>query len=89
MFLVALGARLLGNLLWDKGIKRSQTLSKKANIPRQRVMRRGKGTRIFGATSSFNKFWQKYQNGSKFKEVNSKNNSPKLKDGAYIVNLDE
>ena len=52
-------------------------------------MRRGKGTITFVATSSFNKFLQKYQNGSKFKEVNSKNNSPKLKDGAYIVNLDE
>ena len=34
MLLGALGACLLGNLLWDKGMKRSKTLSKKANIPR-------------------------------------------------------
>ena len=31
----------------------------------------------------------KYQNESKFKEVNSGNNSPKIKDGAYMINLYE
>ena len=30
-----------------------------------------------------------YQNEIKFKRVYSRNNLPKLKDGAYIVNLDE
>ena len=32
---------------------------------------------------------QKYQNESKFKEVNSGNNLPKIKDGVYVRNLDE
>ena len=30
-----------------------------------------------------------YQNETKFKGVYSRNNLPKLKDGAYVVNLDE
>ena len=54
MLLVALGAILLGNLSWGKGVKSSKTLSKKA---RQGVMRGEGGTRSFDATSSFNKFW--------------------------------
>ena len=57
MLLGALGASLLGNLSWGKGVKRSKTLSKKANIPRQGVMRGGEGTKSFDATSSFYKFW--------------------------------
>ena len=32
---------------------------------------------------------QKYQIESKFNDVFSRNNSPKIKDGAYIINLDE
>ena len=54
MLLRALGAILLGNLSWGKGVKSSKTLSKKA---RQGVMRGEGGTRSFDATSSFNKFW--------------------------------
>ena len=57
MLLRALGAILLGNLSWGKGVKSSKTLSKKADIPIQGVMRGGEGTRFFDATSSFNKFW--------------------------------
>ena len=30
-----------------------------------------------------------YQNESKFNSVSSKNNLPKIKDGAYVINLDE
>ena len=30
-----------------------------------------------------------YQNESKFNGVNSRNNSCKIKDGGYIINLDE
>ena len=32
---------------------------------------------------------QKYENESKFNDVYSRNNSPKTKDGAYVINLDE
>ena len=30
-----------------------------------------------------------YQNGSKFNGVYSRNNLPKIKDGAYVINLGE
>ena len=30
-----------------------------------------------------------YQNETKFNSVYSRNNLPKIKDGAYIINLDE
>ena len=30
-----------------------------------------------------------YQNELKFNGVYSRNNSPKIKDGAYVINLDE
>ena len=32
---------------------------------------------------------KKYQNERKLKDVHSRNNLPKVKDGAYIINLDE
>ena len=32
---------------------------------------------------------QNYQNGSKFNSVYSRNNLPKIKDGAYLINRDE
>ena len=47
---------------------------------------------IFNATSSFNKFWntKHYQNELSFNGVFSRNNLPKkVKDGAYVINLDE
>ena len=45
----------------------------------------------FNATSSFNKFWiQKYyQNEPKFNGVYSRSKFPKIKDGVYVINLDE
>ena len=30
-----------------------------------------------------------YENGPKFNGVYSRNNLPKIKDGAYVINLDE
>ena len=30
-----------------------------------------------------------YQNEPKFKSIYSRNNLPKIKDGAYVINLDE
>ena len=33
--------------------------------------------------------WMHYQNEPKFNDVYSKNNIPKVKDGAYVINLDE
>ena len=33
--------------------------------------------------------WKYYQNGPEFNGVYSRNNVPKIKDRAYVVNLDE
>ena len=47
--------------------------------------------KIFNAVSSFNKFWNTkyYQNEPKPNGVYSRNNLPKIKDGADVLNLDE
>ena len=47
---------------------------------------------IFYAASSFNKFWnnEDYEDESKFNGVYSRDSLPnKIKDGAYVINLDE
>ena len=45
----------------------------------------------FNATSSFNKFWIQnyYQNEPKFNGVYSRSKFLKIKDGVYVINLDE
>ena len=45
--------------------------------------------RIFNATLSFNKFWNTkvLSNEPKFNGVYSRNNLPKIKDGACVINL--
>ena len=47
--------------------------------------------RIFNATSSFNKFWNKKVLSAepKFKDVYSRNNLPQIKHEAYLINFDE
>ena len=46
---------------------------------------------IFNTASSFNQFWntKNYQNQPRFNGVYSRGNLPKIKDGAYVINLDE
>ena len=77
MLLGTLGAGLLGNLLWGKGILRADSGNKK-----------GKGIMvmelkwIFSAASFFNKLWnteiQKYyENEPRFNGVFSRDNMPK------------
>ena len=46
---------------------------------------------IFNAASSFNKVWNTkyYLNEPKFTGVYSRNNLSKIKDGTYVINLDE
>ena len=48
-------------------------------------------TRIFNATSSFKNFeiQRYYQNEPKFNGVYSRNNLSKIKDGTYVISLDE
>ena len=45
--------------------------------------------KIFNATLSFNWFWNTKIDKPKFNNVHSRNNLSKIKDGAYIINLDE
>ena len=49
--------------------------------------------KIFNSLPSFNKFWniskQYYQNNSKFNGVYSRKKLPKIKDRAYVINLDK
>ena len=46
-----------------------------------------KAKRIFNAASSF-EMQKYYQNEPKFNGVYSTDNLPKIKDGAYVINLD-
>ena len=73
--------RLLGNILARKGI----------NSVGETFTRAWYGSSIFNTTSSFNLEIQKYyQNGPRFSGVYSRDNLPdKIKDGAYVINLDE
>ena len=78
MLLGILGGSLLGNLLTGKGtIKQVRAQLQLA--------------RIFDAALSVNKFLitKFYQNEPKFIGVYSRNNLPKIKDGIYVINLDE
>ena len=86
MLLGTLCATLLGNLLTGSkgGLATSQ--GREANISGRGTIRAGKET----ITASSN-FWNTkyYQNEPKFNGVSSRNNVPKIKDGAYVINLDE
>ena len=46
---------------------------------------------IFNTTSSFNELWntKRYQNEPRFNSIYTRDNLPKIKDGAYVINLDE
>ena len=50
-----------------------------------------RAAKIFNVNSSFNKFWNTkyYQNEPKFNDVYSRNSLPKIKNEAYVINLDE
>ena len=76
MLLTSLGASFLENMLPGRGIVRASHGSKDGK---------------FDSTSSVDKLWNsKYQNEPRFNGVFSRDNLPyKIKDGAYVINLDE
>ena len=87
MLLGTLGASLLGNLLTGKGIVRAGSENKKG----KGIVRAGTMEFLMSlhplTTFEIQKY---YQNEPKFKVVFSRNNLPKkMKDGAYVINLDE
>ena len=91
MLLGTLGASLLGSLLTGKGIARAGTGNKKG----KGIVRDGTGKEwVFNTTSSFNKIWNTERNIIKmnqnlvvfFQEIIY---LKKIKNEAYIINLDE
>ena len=104
MLLGTWGASLLGNLLSGKGIVRAGSGRRSLDYSTSyRGIVRGKGKGIVRAR--YGKEWDSlmlphpltnfeiqkyYQNEPRFNGVFSRNNLPKkIKDGAYIINLDE
>ena len=95
MLLGTLGASLLGNLLTGKGMVRAgygRPLSPASqNNKGKGIVSAGYGNqlkkkKIFNTASSFNKLW----NELRFNGVFSRDNLPKkIKDEAYVINLDE
>ena len=90
MLLGTLGASLLGNILTARGINRAE----------EGIVRAGYGNKK-GKKNQQNWFLMKphpltnfeiqkyYQNEPRFNGVYSRDNLPKIKDGAYVINLDE
>ena len=74
MLLGTLGASLSGNLLTGKGTIRAIA----------HTIREGEATIRAGQNFEEQKF---YQIEPKFNGDNSRNNLPKIKDGAYVINL--
>ena len=84
-----LGSILLGNLLSGKGIVRAGSANKKEKELEELVMEKNG---IFETTSSFNKLLNSkvLPKQALFNWVFSWDNLPKkIKDGAYVINLDE
>ena len=104
MFLGTLGASLLGNILAGKGMNRAGegAIAKRQG---QGIVRAGYGNKKVRKTTTTKKkqsgFFmpphpltnferQKYyHNQPRFKGVYSRDNLPKIKDGPYVINLDE
>ena len=97
MLVGTLGASLLGNLLTGgKGIVRASEGSV-ARIKGDGIVRAGEGSKKNNLNSLFPfhpltniEISEYYKNEPKFNDVYSRNNLPnKIKEGAYIINLDE
>ena len=86
MVLGTLGASLLGNLLTGKGAIATIQVGE-ANMPERDRIRASKDTIRAGEGTI--RASLDYQNEPKFNGVYSRNNLPKIKDGAYVINLDE
>ena len=89
MFLGTFGASLLENLLTRKGIIRASSGNKKGKA----IVRAGTGKKLgflmppHPLTNA--EIQRYYQNEPRFNGVFSRNNLPlKIKDGAYVINLD-
>ena len=79
MLLGTLGASLSGNLLTGKG----------TNIAGEGTVRAGQDFLMPPHPLTYFETQKYYQKEPKFNGVYSRNNLPKIKDGAYVINLEE
>ena len=87
MLLGTLGATLLGNMLAGKGVMRTGEGTIRAG---EGAIRAGQYFYLLLRHPLTNFEIEKYyQNEPNFNGVNSRNNLPKIKVGAYVINLDE
>ena len=85
MLLNTLSVSLLGNLLTSKGVMRA------GESTLELVKEQLEQARIFNAPHFLTNFEIQgyYQKEPKFNGVYSRKTLPKIKDGAYVINLDE
>ena len=87
-----LGASLLGNLLTGRGVNRAEK-GKGINKAGEGIVRADYGNNngfLIPPHSLTNFEIQKYyQNEHRFNGVYSRDNLPRIKDGAYVINIDE
>ena len=90
MLLGTLGASLLGNMLAGKGIVRAGSGIKKRKRNCKSWLWKLNGFLMLPRPLTNFEIQKYYQNESRFNGVYSRNNLPKkIKDGAYVINLDK
>ena len=90
MLLGTLGASLLRYILAGKGIKRAGEGIVRAGYENKKGRKQQQNGFLMPPYSLTNFEIQKYyQNEPRFNGVYSRDNLPKIKDGAYVINLDE
>ena len=89
MLLGTLGASLLGNILTGRGTNRAGEGIVRAGYENKKGRKQQQNEFLMLPHSLTNFEIQKYyQNEPRFNGVYSRDNLPKVKDGAYVINLD-
>ena len=103
MLLGTLGASLLGNILAGKGATKSKRQGRGVNRVGEGIVRAGYGKRKVPKKTNkkekeflmppyhltYFELQKFYQNQTRFNGVYSRDNLSKIKDGTYVINLDE
>ena len=90
MLLGTLGESLLGNILAGKGMNRTEGGIVRPGYGNEKVWKTTKNNGFLMSRHPLTNFEiQKYQNESRFNVVYYRDNLPKIKGGAYVMNLDE
>ena len=89
MLLGTLGASLLGNILAGKGINRTGEGVIRAGYGNKKGKKQQKGFLLPPHCLTNFEMQKYYRNEPRFKGVYSKDNLSRIKDEAYVINLDE